>query len=353
MALLLFLGWLRPIAAEAPRTERYPRDARPFAALYDPPSRPLELVMNSGDGQAFAAIGRDPLLGDPDVFWEGPEEAAYRAQRPLFGWLAFASAGGQKERVPEALVAWTVIGVGLLVGAVARTLQRSGRITWLAMYLIGAPGVLAVLRTVGPEPLGCGLAVLAIARWKTHRWQAVACFTLAVLCRETLLLVPLVLAVHGLVSERRLRPQLPLLVPPAVLAAWIGFMRLRTGAWPTEASDGRVGMGFSGLVEAADALDPSDIAALLLFAAIAVAVVVRARTTVAGGIVLAHVLLASVLGEAVWLRWNDFGRVLLPLVVFGLLALAPGTVEVPADERSERPDGVPVHPGELLGAPVR
>jgi ABC-type arginine/histidine transport system permease subunit len=221
------------------------------------------------------------------------------------------------------------------------------------MYLIGAPGVLAVLRTVGPEPLGCGLAVLAIARWKTHRWQAVACFTLAVLCRETFLLVPLVLAVHGLVSERRLRPQLPLLVPPAVLAAWIGFMRLRTGAWPTEASDGRVGMGFSGLVEAADALDPSDIAALLLFAAIAVAVVVRARTTVAGGIVLAHVLLASVLGEAVWLRWNDFGRVLLPLVVFGLLALAPGTVEVPADERSERPDGVPVHPGELLGAPVR
>ena len=39
-------------------------------------------------------------------------------------------------------------------------------------------------------------------------------------------------------------------------------------------------------------------------------------------LVAAHVLLAAGLGEAVWLRWLDFGRVLLPLSLVGVLALA-------------------------------
>jgi hypothetical protein len=164
LALLFIMLSLQSTASEPAMTGPYPKEGRPFTTLYNPPSRPLETLMNSGDGQAFAAIGRDPLLGDPDVFWTGRAESAYRAQRPLLSWLAIASVGGRVERVPEGLVAWTVIGVGMMVGAVARALQRADRPAWLALFLIGAPGVLADLRTVAPEPLGCGLALLGVAR---------------------------------------------------------------------------------------------------------------------------------------------------------------------------------------------
>jgi hypothetical protein len=323
LALLFFLAWLWPMVGGPVRTEPYPRELRPFTSLYDPASRPLEVVMNGGDGQAFAAIGRDPLLREPDVFWLGPEDAAYRYQRPLFGWLAWATAGGRPQLVPEALAAWSVIGIGLMIGAVAWALERAGRLPWTALLLIAAPGVLSNLRTTGPEALGCGLAVLGVIRWRDHRWQAVACFTLAALCRETLLLVPAVLALHGLIEQRRLRPFLPLLVSPALFAGWVVVVNVRTGAWPTQASTGRLAPGFRGVVEATYALGTGDYVVIALSAVVAAAVVWRARYELVGWMVLAHLGLASVLGERVWRSWHDFGRVLLPMAVFGLIALAP------------------------------
>jgi hypothetical protein len=39
-------------------------------------------------------------------------------------------------------------------------------------------------------------------------------------------------------------------------------------------------------------------------------------------VIAAHLLLAATLGEPVWASYRDWGRVLLPLTVFTLLALA-------------------------------
>jgi hypothetical protein len=332
VALVLFGAWIQPMVGGPVPTEPYPKEVRPFTTLYDPAVRPLEVVLNGGDGQAFAAIGRDPLLRHPEVFRRGPDEAAYRAQRPLIGWLAWLTVGGRPERVPEGLVVWTVLGIGVLVGAVAQALERAGRISWTALFLVAAPGVISNVRTLGPEALGCGFAVLGVTRWRSHRWQAVGWFVLAGFCRETLLLVPFVLALHGMVETRRLRPYLPLLVPPVLFGGWLLVVNLRTDGWPTQASAGRLAPGFQGLAEVAGRLDPDVVVVLVVLAVLALVVALRSRRSLAGSIVLVHVALASVLGEYVWYSWYDFGRVLLPLVVFGLIALAP---------RHSEPDGRP------------
>lgn len=77
-----------------------PGGLRPSVTLFDRPADGLESVLARGDGQTFAALAQDPTLARPEVFRGPPAEAAYRAQRPLLGWLAWALSGGQPDRVP-------------------------------------------------------------------------------------------------------------------------------------------------------------------------------------------------------------------------------------------------------------
>jgi hypothetical protein len=54
---------------------------------------------------------------------------------------------------------------------------------------------------------------------------------------------------------------------------------------------------------------------------------------------LAYALLGLLMGEAVWQRWQDFSRPLLPLYVLGLLAVLPrqtrGRRPAPTTDESE------------------
>ena len=63
---------------------------------------PLELLLVQSDGQAFASLARDPSLARPEVFFTDAE-AAYRAQRPLLPYLAWAGSLGRTGWVPPAL----------------------------------------------------------------------------------------------------------------------------------------------------------------------------------------------------------------------------------------------------------
>src|SRR4051812_39881283 len=85
LAAFLIAGAVRQAAAEG-------TVARPaFATWYS--NRPLsdgfELLMVQSDGQAYTTLARDPSLARPSEF-ESTEEAAYRAQRPLLGYLTWA-----------------------------------------------------------------------------------------------------------------------------------------------------------------------------------------------------------------------------------------------------------------------
>ena len=178
-----------------------------LATVYDPPTTPLELVLVQGDGQLFAAAATDPLVRRPEQIRGGPVSHAYRMQRPMYGWLGWAGSGGQRDLVGIALVAITVVSAGALVWVLARHFEAIGADARLALLALAIPGVVADLLYVGPEILGTVLALVGFLRWRDRAdrggWLTLGCFALAILCRETLVLIPAAIGARELVSSPR------------------------------------------------------------------------------------------------------------------------------------------------------
>src|SRR4030088_2884498 len=70
----------------------------PYVRLYNHPLNRLDAVLARGDGPAFAAIAQDPLLQRPSVI-ANRGDFAYRAQRPVWGTLAWMLSLGQADAV--------------------------------------------------------------------------------------------------------------------------------------------------------------------------------------------------------------------------------------------------------------
>jgi hypothetical protein len=317
--------WFNVQAQAVPRTSPDRADV-PYVRLYDQPRDALEVVLNQGDGQAFAALAQDPLLARPEVFRGGSAEAAYRAQRPLLGWLAWAGAAGDAERVPEALLAWTVIGYAALGAAATAFALWTERSPVLAFAVLVMPGALVALDWTGPEVLGTAAAITALGLWRRERPPLVAVAALlvvAALCRETLLLVPAVLLLVELTDGRARRRIVALLAAPVVYGMWIGVVRIRLAAWPTDADHGRLSWPFGGIVEASSGWRSIDVACAVLGLVLAACALARRRSRTESYLVLAHLLLAACMGALVWVRFEDFARVLLPLYAVSILALLP------------------------------
>jgi hypothetical protein len=336
-----------------PVPEVIPEAGSFISARYDPPTSGVEVGLALGDGQLFATHAADPFLDRPEVIRGGPEEQAYRFQRPLYGWLGWLASGGQPGAVPWAVVTLTVASVVALVVGAGRILADRGADARLALVLLAAPGVLADLQRVGPEALGTLLVLVGVAMWTRRRpglaatAGPVACFAAAGLCRETLLLVPAALLLHDLVrgpeaADRR-RALLAGLAVVAPYAGWVLALRAVLGAWPSGTVDGRLSVvPFAGLVDAVGSwttLDLLFVAAVLGTAGLAL--LRRAGEPRLRWIVTAHLLLAATLGEPVWASWRDWGRVLLPLTAVTLLALASGRRGT-AEEADEEADVEPV-----------
>ena len=305
-------------------------DVHPFVSLYDPPSDAAEVMLNVGDGQAFAAIAQDPTLARPEVFnsyapgISHEAEAAYRAQRPLFGWLAWLASMGQPGAVPPALMALTVLGAGLLTTAgalLAGVVRRRGD---LATVTVLAPGSVAVLAHVGPEGLGTGLAILGVLLWTRAPRSSLLLLTMAVLTRETLVLFPVALGIVELSRGRR-RGLWPLVMPAGTWLAWILVVHARLGAWPSEGGASRLSFPLAGLIESVERWSVLDASLFTAGAVLAAAAVGRMRG-VWRFVAVAHLGLAAVMGPEVWAAWEGFGRVLLPLHLIGIVALLPRAV---------------------------
>jgi hypothetical protein len=295
-----------------------------ISSLYDPPDRSIEVALNVGDGQIFATQAVDPLADRPETVLGGPEEQAYRWQRGAYGWIGWVASAGQAEAAPWALAVVTVLATGALVGVVAEVIRRRGGRPLAALLLLLTPGVITDLLFIGPEVLGTALVVagVALALRRPGSWGAVALLAAAGLCRETLLLVPAVLALVAL-RRRQWDAAVRLALAAAPYVAWVLVLRLRLGAWPTGSSGGRLGLvPFGGMVEEMGGWGPDDIAGLALVAALGLAGLVRARDTGLRAVLAAHVVLAASFGPAVWSEAAHAGRVLLPLAALGLVAVA-------------------------------
>jgi hypothetical protein len=109
---------------------------------------------------------------------------------------------------------------------------------------------------------------------------------------------------------------------------------------------------FVGLVRALS--DPSATTLVFVFASIGlgVAAMVMSREPLLRSLVASHLIVAAFMGDVVWSTFDGFGRVLLPMVAFGILAVAPAVAArtVAASEITVTPD---VTNGALLPTEVR
>lgn len=308
-------------------------DGVPYVALYADPDTPAELLVNQGDGQAFAALAQDPTLSRPDAFLAGSGEAAYRAQRPALGWIVWISSGGQAPAVPVLLFVWAVIGAAVLVLSARLLLADRGGPAPAALAALFLPGSLIDLDWSGPEAIGTGIALIGVWRWQRNdTFGAVGLLTAAAFFRESLILVAAGLFLHEIITHRRPTPRaLRLVVVPVLLGVWWLVIRWRLDAWPTEAGEGRLSLPSRGLGEALSGWVAGDwMAAIMLVAGFGVALLRspsgRLRSDPLWCIAALHAAFAVTMGQDVWKRWEDFGRPLLPLYVTVLvLALTPTT----------------------------
>jgi hypothetical protein len=297
---------------------------------------PLEILIVQSDGQAFATLARDPSLARAPEQFGTEEEAAYRAQRPLVPWLAWAVSLGRPGWVPPAFAGICVASTGAAAAALGALFGRRRR--WLGLAVLLLPGVISALSYFGPEPLVLALLLGGLLAWKAERpVLAAGLFAAAALGRETALVVPLALGAWEL-RHRRFRAAVVVTVGPLVVAAtWWTALIGRVGAAPWDARHDRLVWPFTGLWEVISGgwdVDPTlGPAYALLAAALTVAVIVREPHHAFTAIVAAHALMASVFGRRVWADSEFFTRPLLPLYAIALVVLLSAGEGSPASAR--------------------
>jgi len=294
----------------------------PYVSLYNRPLDQLDKVLVRGDGQAFAALAQDPVLRRPSVI-ANRGDFAYRAQRPIWGELAWMGSLGQPSAVPWVLALLTIASCGAACAVGARLLRERQVSLWWALLI---PVVaLETLREFTPELLGFALLGLGVAWWQRDRHAAATTlFCVAALTRETMLVCVGALAVWELLHagsswRTRVRTVLPLGAPFGVYAAWIAIVAARVGASPLGRSQGRLGLPGVGLVQSlARSPNPAEIAGWFLVGVLlcGVAVLVR-RSDVLTWIAVAFLGFGLLLGPSVWLTNAGYTRTLLPLYLLG------------------------------------
>jgi hypothetical protein len=322
--------WFAAVAGNQPPSND--GDGKPISTMYDPPRNNVERALVRGDGQLYAALATDPAVRHPQIVTGPPEEEAYRYQRPGYGWLAWVASAGRRGAVEWALIALTCLSVIGLVAITARWLIDRDQDPRFALLLLVAPGVLVNLLWIGPEAFGTLLLMVALRRivppdgsTRIHPLGVVAfsCFAAAGLCRESLLIVPATLAVLCLV-QRRWRIACALSATALPYIAWVLVLRARIGAWPTGSVPGRLApFPFAGVVHGLATAGSVEAAFAVVTLGVAAGALVIGREPILRLLIATNLAFASMMGTAVWHRFDGFGRVLLPMTVFSLLSLVP------------------------------
>lgn len=292
-----------------------------------------ERLLVRGDGQFFAALATDPSLSRPEVLRTTPSEYSYRWIRPLYSWLGWAGSLGRASAVPTALLALTVLSAGVLVAGTGMLAQSLGRDPAWTLGCLLLPGTLVILSWTGSEALAAGLALAGssmIVQRRAATASAVSLLVLGVLARETLLLVCIGLAAWLWIAAPRSSRSHALAVmawPGAILAAWLMVVRWRTGSSPLVRGSDRLTVPFDGLIRAIPNWSEQSVVMIGVMVVLVVCGVARAghhRSAVVA-IAMPTLAFATMSSEAVWQRWEDISRVMLPACAVLLVAALPRT----------------------------
>lgn len=286
---------------------------------------------NGYDGQFSyrLAVAPTALEGRADgVVLDSP----LRLQRITYPVLVHVLTLGHAPAVPAALVVVNVLALGLLALLSALYARDVGRAPGAGLLVAGFFGFTTSLGRDLTEIVTAALLVAGLLAWRRDRpWLAVFAFSLAVLSRESALLLYGALAA---VQLRRL--DLRLLVPPAVFVGWQLLCAAVTGDVPLLSSSGKnLVLPFSDLLPAvgrwtagAASLQRQDLINLGQLVALGVLVVAAGRSLrhapgrLQVGWVVALLLVVS-LSANVWKGPADF-RTAAELHVLSALVLLHG-----------------------------
>lgn len=248
------------IAISAQNLSRFSGDPSGFARFSVGASRlaePLigDVIVEAGsghDGKFFFALANDPWLSDPQALAPWLDDPLYRAQRMLYP----AIAGGFGLASPEVII-WSLLVVNVVAlaagsAAAALVATHHGVSPWSGLAFVLNPGMLFEMLIDGSSIVGMAWAFAALALLASNRriWAAVA-FALAVLSRETMLLLVFGAFVFDVV-KRRLPDWWLLVVPLLAYGSWTAWARARLGAIEPRlsVSDLNLDPPFRGLAEA-------------------------------------------------------------------------------------------------------
>ena len=292
--------------------------------IFAQPQSRAEVMVARLDGGFFAEIGADPSLGLlRKAYSDNPGGAAFRASRPVTGWLAWAgSLGGRRPLLAPALFVITALTMGLATWAVQDGVAARGNRARFPAVAVLMPGMLIVMIAPGLcDPLAAAFSVAAFGLNRRGRFGwAVALFSVAMLTRETTILVAGGVALADMWRSRSLRPALLVAVPVAAFMLWNTVVHQIVGAWFFQAGAGQMAAPFTGLIDGIALWGPMEV---VTAGVLVVTLVVMWRTgdPELRAIAAVHVVFALVMGEIVWKVWWGFGRVLLPVQLLALLAL--------------------------------
>jgi hypothetical protein len=303
----------------------------------------VPVVTSDGyDGQFFFRLALDPFTSSDTANGIRLDNPPWRQQRIVYPLIVWLLSLGHPALVPWLLVLVNYSGLCVLALLGAFYSRAVGQAAGWGLVFPLYPGFLISLSRDLAEivELCFVVAALLAARRRRPLLTAVA-LSLAVLTRESAVLVLVGLAVDHVVDRQRGRvPRLPipaLVAPALVLAIWQAVLVMRWGQLPALTGSGDPGAGdigppFAGVAAfgiSLARLDTSDqvrwLLELVFLAVFVVAVLLSVRSSTAarpeGVAWLAYLGLASLFTTMVWVEDIAFMRILSELYVLGAMVL--------------------------------
>jgi hypothetical protein len=209
------------------------------------------------DGQFVYRLALDPLTTGSRADGIRFANGAYHQERivyPTLAWLL--SGGGHPAAVLWALIGLNVAGIAVLGGIGALVAREYRRSPWWGLVLALGPATAVALARDLNEIVAMALVVSAL--WALRRRYSAAAallLVLAVLTRETTLMVPVALGVYWLWERRpgstdRLVSWATFVLPGIAFVGWQAFLRDTWGYTASQSgTKDNIGLPFRGLID--------------------------------------------------------------------------------------------------------
>jgi hypothetical protein len=203
------------------------------------------------DGQFNFRLALNPFTSNETEQGMTLDLPAYRHQRLLYPLLAWTVSLGRPEILPIALPLINLLAIGGLTWAGAELALAAGRSRWWGAVLALAPGIQMGLAYDLAEPLLAGLVIGGILLLGQRRtWSAALLLTLAVLCQEAAVLIPVGIGIVALATEDvKLRARWPVWILPIVtfvlMQVWVNAV---WGEAPIRVASGFIAEPLRGIV---------------------------------------------------------------------------------------------------------